>query len=318
MERVKEDCDALILGSGFAGCTSAIYLARYGRSVNVLTGSMPGGQLTITTDVENYPGFENPISGPNLMDAVLNQAKRLGVVFEDNSYAKSIHKEKTLNSSIFVVTSSDRVIRAKCVIIATGASAKWLDIPGEQHYLGRGVSGCATCDGFFFKKKDVVVVGGGNTAAQEALHLASLCQKVILVHRRDTLRADLILQKKLFESKNVEIMYNFILQEVCGDGKKVDSVRLANSSNFSEEKMIKTDGVFIAIGHTPNTKFLDGFLQTDQYGYIDTVPGTSRTAIDGIFAAGDVCDRVYKQAVTAAAGGCMAAIDSEKYLSDAF
>jgi len=301
----------LIIGSGPAGLTAAIYAARAALEPILIHGMQPGGQLTITTDVENYPGFAKPIQGPWLMQEMEAQAAHVG--------AKLVHdyveKVELGNRPFRVFTSSGDIYEAATIIICTGAEAKWLGLKSEQEFQGFGVSGCATCDGFFFKNKEVIVVGGGNTAVEEALFLTSHASKVYLVHRRDELRAEKILQDRLFANNKIELVWNHALDEVIGtkDPKSVTGVRLKDV-NSGKIKEIACEGVFIAIGHKPNTDMFKGFIDIDHEGYIITLPNSTKTSIEGVFAAGDVQDKIYRQAVTAAGTGCMAALEADKYL----
>ncbi len=301
----------LIIGSGPAGLTAAIYAARAALEPILIHGMQPGGQLTITTDVENYPGFAKPIQGPWLMQEMEAQAEHVG--------AKLVHdyveKVELGNRPFRVFTSSGDIYEAATIIICTGAEAKWLGLKSEQEFQGFGVSGCATCDGFFFKNKEVIVVGGGNTAVEEALFLTSHASKVYLVHRRDELRAEKILQDRLFANNKIELVWNHALDEVIGtkDPKSVTGVRLKDV-NSGKIKEIACEGVFIAIGHKPNTDMFKGFIDIDHEGYIITLPNSTKTSIEGVFAAGDVQDKIYRQAVTAAGTGCMAALEADKYL----
>ena len=301
----------LIIGSGPAGLTAAIYAARAALEPILIHGMQPGGQLTITTDVENYPGFAKPIQGPWLMQEMEAQAEHVG--------AKLVHdyveKVELGNRPFRVFTSSGDIYEAATIIICTGAEAKWLGLKSEQEFQGFGVSGCATCDGFFFKNKEVIVVGGGNTAVEEALFLTSHASKVYLVHRRDELRAEKILQDRLFANNKIELVWNHALDEVIGtkDPKSVTGVRLKDV-NSGKIKEIACEGVFIAIGHKPNTDMFKGFIDIDNEGYIITLPNSTKTSIEGVFAAGDVQDKIYRQAVTAAGTGCMAALEADKYL----
>jgi thioredoxin reductase (NADPH) len=301
----------LIIGSGPAGLTAAIYAARAALEPILIHGMQPGGQLTITTDVENYPGFAKPIQGPWLMQEMEAQAEHVG--------AKLVHdyveKVELGNRPFRVFTSSGDIYEAATIIICTGAEAKWLGLKSEQEFQGFGVSGCATCDGFFFKNKEVIVVGGGNTAVEEALFLTSHASKVYLVHRRDELRAEKILQDRLFANNKIELVWNHALDEVIGtkDPKSVTGVRL-KYVNSGKIKEIACEGVFIAIGHKPNTDMFKGFIDIDHEGYIITLPNSTKTSIEGVFAAGDVQDKIYRQAVTAAGTGCMAALEADKYL----
>ena len=301
----------LILGSGPAGCTAAIYAARADLNPILVHGNQPGGQLTITTDVENYPGFSSPIQGPWLMEQMIEQAKEVGC---------KVHNEHIINIDFTkrpfkFTSSSDLVFLANSVIISTGASAKWLGLESEKEYTGFGVSACATCDAFFFKNKIVAVVGGGNTAVEEALFLTKFASKVILIHRRNSLRAEKVLQKRLFKNKKIEVLWDSTVTEIIGnkEPKKVSSIKLKNIKDNSF-KQIEIDGIFIAIGHKPNTNIFFNKLDLDDEGYIKT-KDLIFTSIPGVFAAGDVHDKTYRQAVTAAGYGCMAALEAEKFLT---
>lgn len=301
----------LILGSGPAGATAAIYAARAGLSPVMVHGIQPGGQMTITTDVENYPGFESVIQGPWLMEQMEKQAAHVGT--------KILHdtiKEADFSKRPFRLKGeSGDEYAAETVIIATGAQAKWLGLESEKKFQGYGVSGCATCDGFFFKGKDVLVVGGGNTAVEEALFLSNLARHVTVIHRRDSFRAEKILQERLFEKKNVKILWDTLLEEVLGteNPNSVTGARVVNQKTGKKQEL-KLDGVFIAIGHKPNTEVFKGQITLDKEGYILTTPGSTRTNIEGVFAAGDVQDKTFRQAVTAAGTGCMAALEAKKLL----
>lgn len=310
MEKLKTK--VLIIGSGPAGLSAAIYAARAALDPILLHGMQPGGQLTITTDVENYPGFANAIKGPWLMEQITKQAENVGTrIFYD--YIEKID----LQVRPFVATSgSGNIYEADSVIICTGAQAKWLNLPSEQTFQGFGVSGCATCDGFFFKNKDVLVVGGGNTAVEEALYLTNFARKVTIIHRRDNLRAEKILQNRLFNNPKLSIVWNNIVTEIIGSDnpKSVTGVKLQNTDN-GQINELSCDGVFIAIGHKPNTDLFNNQITLDNEGYIITKPDSTKTNIDGVFAAGDVQDKVFRQAVTAAGTGCMAALEAEKFLS---
>ena len=275
-------------------------------------GMQPGGQLTITTEVENYPGFAEAVQGPWLMEQMEAQAKHVGteIIFDHVSEVDFSARPFTLK------TDSGDVFKADCVVVATGAQAKWLGLPSESKFQGYGVSGCATCDGFFFKNKEVIVVGGGNTAVEEALYLTNHASKVILVHRRDSLRAEKILQDRLLSHEKVEVKWDHVLDEVLGDEDPlgVTGARLRNV-NTDETVDVPVHGVFIAIGHKPNTDIFKGKLEMDDEGYLKVRPGTAYTNIEGVFAAGDVADKVYRQAVTAAGTGCIAALDAERFLT---
>ncbi len=299
-----------IIGSGPAGYTAAIYAARAGLSPLMISGLEQGGQLMITTDVENFPGFENPIQGPWLMEQMKNQAQVFGTRIK-NDFVKEITFEKRP----FELITEKELIKSHSVIIATGAQAKWLNIKGEKEFMGYGVSACATCDGFFFKDKEVAVIGGGNTAAEESLFLSNLCKKVYLIHRRNKLRAENILQDRVFKKKNIEIIWDSQVEEILGDleNKKLTSVSLINNKN--QKNKLKIDGLFVAIGHSPATNIFKHKIKMDNDGYIFTAPDSTKTNIEGVFAAGDVTDRVYRQAVTAAGMGCMSALEAETFLN---
>ncbi len=305
----------LIVGSGSAGLTAAIYAARAGFSPLVLTGIQPGGQLTITTDVENYPGFQDVVQGPWLMEQMQKQAENVGARIE---YDLIVDLDKDV-WPFKVKTDSGKEIQAETIIIATGAQARWLGIESEEKYNGKGVSACATCDGFFYKDQEVMVVGGGNTAAEEALYLSRICSKVHLIHRRDKLRAEKILQDRIFAAENegkIQIHWNSNLKEVIGDDSGVTSAKI--SINDKEDDL-NVNGIFIAIGHEPNTNIFKNQLKMED-GYILIKSGldgsVTSTSMPGVFAAGDVSDQVYRQAVTSAGFGCMAALDAEKYLAE--
>ena len=301
----------LIIGSGPAGYTAAIYAARAGLNPLLISGLEPGGQLTITTDVENFPGFEDPIQGPWLMEQMKKQAVAYGTRIM-NDYVLEVDFDKKIHC---VKTEKDK-LSSHTVIIATGAKAKWLNIEGEEKFRGFGVSACATCDGFFYKNKNVAVVGGGNTAVEEALFLSNLCNKVVLIHRRDQLRAEKILQERLFEKKNVEFIWNSEVQKVLGDNEKkvITSLEIFDSKKNSKE-ILNIDGFFVAIGHSPTTEIFQKKLKMDDEGYIFTDADSTKTSVDGVFAAGDVTDKVYRQAVTAAGMGCMSALEAESFLT---
>ena len=301
--------EVIILGSGPAGYTAALYTARANLKPLVFTGLQPGGQLTITTDVENYPGFPNGIQGPELMDLFRAQVARFGTELIDATVEKVDFSKRP-----FTVWSDGKSYQAKSVIVATGASALLLGLPSEQKFMGFGVSACATCDGFFYKGKRVIVVGGGDTAMEEATYLTRFCPEVIVVHRRDTLRASKIMQERALANPRIRFLWNTEVAEIIGhEGGKVTGVQLRDTRSGDVIEMA-IDGVFVAIGHKPNTDFLAGQLALDAKGYVDVTPGTSVTSVEGVFAAGDVHDAVYRQAVTAAGSGCMAAIDCERWL----
>ena len=300
----------VIIGAGAAGLTAAIYAARANLNPVLLTGLQPGGQLTITTDVENYPGFADVVQGPWLMQQMQAQAENVGTrVLYDLITALD-----TSSHPFTLTCDSGDLITADSVILATGASARWLGLDSETSFNGRGVSACATCDGFFYREKDVVVVGGGNTAVEEALYLANICQSVTLVHRRDSLRAEQIMQDRLMANEKITVKWNRIVDEVLGDDKGVTGVRLAATDcEMSEE--VAAHGLFVAIGHDPATAAFQSAVNLDDEGYITVQTGTTRTSTDGVFAAGDCVDKIYRQAVTAAGMGCMAALDAEKWLA---
>ena len=303
----------LIIGAGPAGYTAAIYAARAGLAPLVVAGLQPGGQLTITTDVENYPGFAAAIQGPWLMEQMKAQAEHVGA-----AVIQDVITKVDLSVRPFRATGdSGDLFEAEAVVIATGAQARWLGIPGEQELGGFGVSACATCDGFFFRGKTVAVIGGGNTAVEEALYLANLAKSVTLIHRRDGLRAEKILQQRLFAKENVRVLWDTVAEAVLATEGKFRAVRALALRNVrtGEASEMPLDGVFIAIGHDPATQLFRGQVETDAEGYVLTTPGSTRTSIPGVFAAGDVQDRIYRQAVTAAGTGCMAALEAEKWLA---
>ena len=304
----------IILGSGPAGYAASIYAARAGLNPVIIAGAEPGGQLTTTTEVEKWPGDSDDLQGPDLMERMKKHAEKFGVEIINDHISKV-----DLEQSPFLLSGTDSY-QADTLIIATGASAKYLGLPSEQEFLGRGVSACATCDGFFYKGQEVAVIGGGNTAAEEALYLANICSKVHLVHRRDELRAEKILQDRVFKKADegvIEIHWNSELEEVLGDASGVTGIKLKNKD--SSMSSIDLHGVFIAIGHNPNTEIFDGQLDMKD-GYIVIKSGldgsVTQTSVPGVFAAGDVADKVYRQAITSAGFGCMAALDAEKFLSD--
>ena len=300
----------IIIGSGAAGLTAAIYAARANLEPLVIEGIQPGGQLTITTDVENYPGYADVVQGPWMMEQMKLQALKVGARII-NDIVTSVEFKK--NEKILKL-DSNKTLKTETVIIATGAQAKWLGLESENVFNGRGVSACATCDGFFYRNKDVAVIGGGNTAVEEALYLSNICSKVTLVHRRDELRSEKILQKRLFEKDNVKIIWNNVVDEIKGNESGVNSLKLSSTVS-KETEIINVEGVFVAIGHSPSTDAFRGAIDMDNEGYIIAQkPGTSLTNIDGVFAAGDCVDKIYRQAVTAAGMGCMAALDAEKWL----
>jgi thioredoxin reductase (NADPH) len=303
----------LIIGAGPAGYTAAIYAARANLSPILVAGLQPGGQLMITTDVENYPGFADVIQGPWLMEQMEAQATHVGTrIIHDLVTAVDFARRPFLCQG-----DSGDTYTADSVIIATGAQARWLGLESEQTLQGRGVSACATCDGFFYRGKTVAVVGGGNTAVEEALYLTHHADKVTLIHRRDSLRAEKILQARLFANPKIDVIWNSSVREIVGGGmpEVVTGVRLHDTTTGAES-VLPVDGVFIAIGHSPTTAVFSGHVEMDSEGYIRTAPGTTRTSVAGVFAAGDVQDKIFRQAVTAAGTGCMAALEAEKYLAE--
>jgi thioredoxin reductase (NADPH) len=308
MSEAIEHHKCVIIGSGPAGYTAAVYAARANLSPVLFTGKEPGGQLMITTDVENYPGYPDGIMGPQMMEDFKKQAERFGTdvryeLITEVDFSNGLHKIKT---------ESDQVIHADAIIISTGASAKWLGLESEQKFANKGVSACAVCDGFFYRGKEVAVVGGGDTAAEEATYLAKLCPKVHMLVRRDELRASKIMQERVFKTENIEVHWNTEAQEIYGN-EVVEGVRVINNKT-KETSDIPVSGFFVAIGHKPNTDIFKNFLEMDDVGYIKTEGKTTRTNIEGVFASGDAQDNVYRQAVTAAGTGCMAALDAERYL----
>src|SRR5687767_1077881 len=305
-----EHVKCLIIGSGPAGYTAAIYASRANLRPVLYQGIQPGGQLTITNDVENYPGYPDGINGPQMMEDFKKQAERFGT---DVRYG--IATDVDFSSKPHKVTIDDKtVITADTVIISTGASAKWLGIESEAKYNGSGVSACAVCDGFFYRGQDVAIVGAGDTAAEEATYLANLCKKVYMIVRRHEMKASIIMQERVKNTPNIEILWNTVTDEILGENGVVNAVRVKNALN-SETREIPISGFFVAIGHQPNSGIFTKYLQHDENGYLKTIPGTSKTNIDGVFACGDVQDFVYRQAVTAAGSGCMAALDAERYLA---
>jgi thioredoxin reductase (NADPH) len=310
MDQEFENIKCLIIGSGPAGYTAAIYAARADLKPVVYQGLQPGGQLTITTEVDNFPGYPEGITGPEMMEQLKKQAERFGT-----EARWGIVTEVDFSSRPFKISADDgKRIMADSVIIATGASAKWLGIESEKKFNGQGVSACATCDGFFYRGKDVAIVGGGDTAAEEATYLAKLCKKVYMIVRRDELRASKAMQEKVFNTPNIEVMWNHTTKEILGDFSGVNGVLLQNVKT-GEDKQLAIHGFFVAIGHSPNTEIFKGKLDMDDMEYIKTVPGSAKTSVEGVFAAGDVQDHHYRQAITAAGSGCMAAIEAERFLS---
>ncbi|MDI3520340.1 MAG: thioredoxin reductase [Anaerophaga sp.] len=308
-----EKARVLIIGSGPAGYTAAIYAARANLKPMLYEGLQPGGQLTTTTEVENYPGYPEGISGPEMMEDFKKQAERFGT---DVRFGMATDAD--LSKRPFRVTIDDnKIIEADALIIATGATAKYLGLEDEKKYAGSGVSACATCDGFFYRGKDVAVVGGGDTACEESIYLAGLANKVYMIVRRDVLRASKVMQNRVFNTPNIEILWEHQTKGLYGDGVVEGAVLVKKKGTPEEEEVkIKIDGFFLAIGHKPNSDIFRNYLETDQVGYIKTIPGTTRTNVPGVFACGDVQDSVYRQAVTAAGTGCMAAIDAERWLTE--
>lgn len=305
----QEHAHVLIIGSGPAGYTAAIYAARANLKPVLYQGIQPGGQLTITTEVENYPGYPEGIQGPEMMVDFEKQAARMGA---DIRYGMATSVD--FSSHPFkVVIDEEKTLTADAIIIATGASAKWLGLPSEQRLNGSGVSACAVCDGFFFRGKEAAIVGAGDTAAEEALYLSKICSNVHMLVRRDEMRASKVMQDRVLKTSNIMVYWNTETLEVTGE-KKVDGVRILNTKT-NEEKKIPIDAFFVAIGHQPNSGIFAGQLEMDEQGYIKTTPGTTKTSVEGVFACGDVQDKNYRQAVTAAGSGCMAALDAERYLS---
>lgn len=305
----KEKVHCLIIGSGPAGYTAAIYAARANLKPVLYQGIQPGGQLTITTEVENYPGYPDGIQGPDMMIHFENQAKRMGT---DIRYGLATKVDFTKHPYCIWI-DDEKLIEAESVIIATGASAKWLGLESEQRLNGHGVSACAVCDGFFFKGKEVAIVGAGDTAAEEALYLSKLCSTVHMLIRRDQMRASKIMQERIHRTPNIKVHWNTETEEILGDAK-VHAVKTKNNKT-GEVNDLPVSAFFVAIGHEPNSQIFKGWLDMDESGYIKTLPGTSKTNMEGIFACGDVQDNIYRQAVTAAGSGCMAALDAERFLS---
>lgn len=300
--------NTIIIGAGPAGYTAAIYAARACLKTLIICGHTPGGQLTTTTDVENYPGFAEVIQGPWLMEQMAEQAKNAGAEIKTDLI---VHID-CQNKPFILTGETNTKYTADSIIIATGAEAKWLGIPSETKFRGYGVSSCATCDGFFYRNRDVLVVGGGNTAVEEALYLSKIAKSVTLIHRRDSFKSEKTLQNKLFSNPKITVLWNTILNEVIGE-QVVSGAVLENILDGSTTQL-SIDGIFIAIGHSPNSGFVKNLINTDNDGYITTISGTTKTNIPGIFAAGDVQDKIYRQAVTAAGTGCMAALEAEKFV----
>ena len=307
------DTNVLIIGSGSAGYTAAIYAARANLQPHLVSGLQPGGQLTITTDVENYPGFGDIIQGPWLMDQMKIQAEKVGTVIHNEIITDVNFQTKPYTAN----TDSGIQFKSKTIIISTGAQARWLGIDSEEKFKGYGISACATCDGFFFKDKEVAVIGGGNTAVEEALFLTNFASKVTLIHRRDSLRAEKILQERLFKNSKIKILWNKKAIEFLGSKEPIslEKIKLEDTIN-QEQSELSVSGVFIAIGHDPATSLFVNKINMDKENYILTKPDSTKTSIEGVFAAGDVKDKIYRQAVTAAGMGCMAALEAEKFLAE--
>ena len=304
-----EKYKVLIIGSGPAGYTAAIYAARAGLKPILFTGGQPGGQLTTTNDVENFPGYADGINGPQMMIDLQKQAERFGTVVNFGV----VTSVDFTGYPLFVTVDEKNVVEAESVIIATGATAKYLGIPSEEKYANRGVSACAVCDGYFYRGKEVAVVGAGDSAAEESTYLAKLCSKVHLIVRKETMRASKIMQQRVLNTPNIEVHWNTETDEVLGDDGGVTSVRIVDNKT-GKKSVLMVQGFFLAIGHKPNTEIFKGVIDMDEAGYIKIVPGTTKTNIEGVFAVGDVADKVYRQAVTAAGTGCMGALDAEKFL----
>ena len=308
----KNHSSILVIGSGSAGCTAAIYAARAGHTPMMVHGMQPGGQLTITTEVENYPGFADPIEGPWLMQQMEKQAENVGTrIFHDTITEVDLSKRP-----FTAIGDSGDIYTGDALIIATGASARWLGVQGEEAFQNFGVSACATCDGFFFREQEVVVIGGGNSAVEEALFLSNICKKVTVIHRRDSLRAEKIMQKRLFAKENVEMLWDHVVDEFVGDQNppSLTGVRVKHVQT-GKEMMVPCTGAFVAIGHVPNTSLFLDQLEMHDNGYLKTAPDSTATNIAGVYACGDVQDFTYRQAVTAAGTGCMAALEAEKFLT---
>ena len=305
--------ECLIIGSGPAGYTAAIYASRANLNPILVQGLQPGGQLTTTNDVENYPGYPSGITGPIMMEDFKKQAERFGTKIIFGTVTKVLFS-KTKGETHTIIIDDKEEIKTKTVIISTGASAKYLGLESEKKYMGSGVSACAVCDGFFFKNQDVVVVGGGDSAAEEATYLAKLCNKVYLLIRKDTMRASQIMQQRVFDTPNIEVLFNHETIEVMGS-QTVNAIKVMDTKK-NEEKIINATGFFLAIGHSPNTQIFQNQLKMDEVGYLITQPDSSKTNLPGVFASGDAQDSIYRQAITAAGSGCMAALDAERYLAE--
>ena len=310
MTETTENARCLIIGSGPAGYTASIYAARADLKPIMYQGMQPGGQLTITTEVDNFPGYPDGVQGPQMMEDLKKQAERF-----KTEVRWGVVTEVDFTQKPFIVKSDDgKTILAESVIIATGATAKWLGLESEKKYMGQGVSGCATCDGFFYRGQDVAIVGGGDTAAEEATYLAKLCRKVYMIHRRHELRASKAMQHKVLNTANIEMIWESIPEEVLGDDSGVTGLRVRNVKT-GESRDLQLMGFFVAIGHKPNTEIFKGQVDLDEMEYIKTKPGTTQTSVEGVYACGDVQDHYYRQAVTAAGTGCMAAIEAERFLT---
>ena len=310
MSETTETVRCLIIGSGPAGYTAAIYAARADLKPVMYQGMQPGGQLTITTEVENFPGYPKGITGPEMMEEFKQQAERFGTQVRFGVVTSVDFSKRPFT----VVADDGKTLKAETVIITTGASAKWMGLESEKKFMGMGVSGCATCDGFFYRGQEVAIVGGGDTAAEEATYLAKLCKKVYMIHRRNELRASKAMQHKVFSTPNIEMVWDSVPEEVLGDDSGVTGIRVRNVK-IGGTIDIQVSGFFVAIGHKPNTGIFEGQLELDEMNYIRTAPGSTKTSVDGVFAAGDVQDHYYRQAVTAAGTGCMAAIEAERFLT---
>lgn len=311
MTELESPLNVLILGSGPAGLTAAIYTARANLNPVLVYGREKGGQLMITSDVENYPGFPQGIKGPEMMDLLTEQANRFETRFLQGDVV-----EADLSSRPFsLILEYGKTLKTNSLIIATGASARWLGLDSEKKYNGRGVSACATCDGFFFRNQNVAVVGGGDTAMEEALYLANLCEKVTVIHRRDELRASKIMQERALKNPKIAFLWNSAVEDVLGDEQSMNGLSIKNLKN-GELTEYPFDGMFVAIGHTPNTQLFEGQLDMDENGYLKVRSGSTFTSNEGVFACGDVQDHIYRQAVTASGTGCMAAIDAERWLAE--
>lgn len=311
MSETTENLRCLIIGSGPAGYTAAIYAARADLKPVIYQGLEPGGQLTITTDVDNFPGYPEGVKGPEMMEDLKKQAERFGTEVRFGIVTKV-----DFSSRPFKVEADDgKTVMAETVIIATGATAKWLGLESEITFRGMGVSACATCDGFFYRGQDVAIVGGGDTAAEEATYLAKLCKKVYMIHRRDALRASKAMQHKVLNTPNIEMVWNSIPEEILGDNTGVNGLRVKNILT-GESRNLDITGFFVAIGHSPNSEIFRDQVKMNELGYIETIPGSTKTSVDGVFACGDVQDHYYRQAVTAAGTGCMAAIEAERFLGN--